>query len=419
MQRAEVNSPVRDDKLAARMLYLVGGTGNAERVDVSDLFAEQLSRQGLEVDYIIFSRDAGPAWKESRWRGARAWTVGRSLGGGNIGSAVRNKFRELYADLRTFGLALTGPYDIVQVRDKFVVGVLCAIATKLRPRIFTYWLSYPYAECRVLDAREGRARVPWLSLIGGKTAEWLLYKIIMPAADHVFVQSEQMLRDVAVNGIPESKMTAVPMAVNESLLDYRGPAAVANSILYLGSLIRVRRLDVLIEALVIVRRTQPLAHLVFVGDGDEPADRQMLERAAEDLGVSEAVEFTGMVPMPEAQARTARAAVCVSPFYPTPILQSTSPTKICEYMALGRPVVANTHPEQSRILKDSGAGYCVEWSAEAFAQAIVKLLAEPEKAEEMGAAGRAYVREHRIYPVIAKQVAAQYGRLLTRAVHPD
>ena len=149
----------------------------------------------------------------------------------------------------------------------------------------------------------------------------------------------------------------------------------------------------------------------MVGDGPDPADRAYLEQIAVELNQNDNVEFTGMLPMAEAQARAGRAAVCVSPFYPTPILQSTSPTKISEYMALGRPVVANSHPEQSIIIAESGAGICVEWSEAEFAQAIVTLLNDPAAAERMGEKGRDYVRQHRIYPVIAPIVAREYQRL--------
>ena len=402
------------DRSRPRILYLVGGPGNAERVDVSDLFARRIAASGFDIDYVIFDRDTTAPWREIEWRGARAWQVGRSARGGFAG-AVISKWYELLADLRTFRLALSGDYEIIQVRDKFVVGVLGLIAAKLRGKVYTYWLSYPFAECRIVDGREGNARFPLASIAGGHAAAWLLYRVILPRADHVFVQSEQMKSDVAGRGIPLHKMTAVPMAVSENLLDAPQSPVDPNTILYLGTLIRVRRLDMLLEALAIVRRRHPEATLLFVGDGDSPEDRSFLERRTDELGMRSAVHFSGMLPMHEAHALVARAAVCVSPFYPIPILLSTSPTKISEYMALGRPVVANAHPEQSRIIAESGAGYCVEWSAEAFAGAIVRLLDDPAAAERLGERGRDFVRRHRIYPVVAPLVLAEYRRLLDMA----
>jgi glycosyltransferase involved in cell wall biosynthesis len=400
-----------DARLPLRMLYLVGEPDGAERVDVADLFAIRLAALGLEIDYVLFENQATGLWRAKEWHGARAFIVGRSKRSGLIGR-ISNKLIEISADLRTFWQALVGPYDLIQVRDKFVVGVLALAASRLSGKRFVYWLSYPYAESRILDGKEGRAAYPWLSIVGGRVAAWLLYRIIMPNADHVFVQSEQMLDDIAAEGVSRELMTAVPMGVNESMLAVAPAVVEPDSILYLGTLNRVRRLDTLVEALAIVRQTNANARLIIVGDGPTPADRDYLQQVVQRCGLSDAVEFTGALPMADAHAYVARAAVCVSPFYPTPVLQSTSPTKIVEYMALGRPVVANSHPEQSRIIAESAAGLCVEWSAAEFARAIGELLDDPVAAEAMAARGRDYVGAHRTYAVIAPLVAREYARLV-------
>ena len=117
--------------------------------------------------------------------------------------------------------------------------------------------------------------------------------------------------------------------------------------------------------------------------------------------------------MQEAWKFVSKADVCVSPFYPTPILNSTSPTKLIEYMAIGKPVVANDHPEQNLVILESGAGICVPWEENAFADAIVKLLSQPEIAEKMGHKGRHYVEKHRNYKIIANVVENEYFRILT------
>jgi glycosyltransferase involved in cell wall biosynthesis len=121
--------------------------------------------------------------------------------------------------------------------------------------------------------------------------------------------------------------------------------------------------------------------------------------------------MTGFLPMTEAWGYVRAAEVCVSPFYPTFVLNSTSPTKLIEYMAMGKAVVANDHPEQKQVLRDSAGGLCVPYREKAFADAIVELIRNPQKAAEMGQNGRKYVEQHRTYHTIAGMVDHHFRQI--------
>jgi glycosyltransferase involved in cell wall biosynthesis len=153
-----------------------------------------------------------------------------------------------------------------------------------------------------------------------------------------------------------------------------------------------------------VRAQIPQAKLYLVGKGEAPEDEEFLAQEARRAGVLAAVVFVGQLPQQEALLHVQDADVCVSPFYPTPILNSTSPTKLVEYMSMGKAVVANTHPEQQLLIEESGCGYCVPYEEQAFADAIIKLLQSPELTRAMGERGRSYVVEHRGYSRIADGV---------------
>jgi glycosyltransferase involved in cell wall biosynthesis len=126
------------------------------------------------------------------------------------------------------------------------------------------------------------------------------------------------------------------------------------------------------------------------------------------------VVFVGQLPRAQALKYVQEADVCTSPFYPTPILQSTSPTKLVEYMAMGKAVVANDHPEQRRVIEASGAGFSVPYEEEPFAAAIVRLLRDPQTARVMGERGRRYVIENRSYGVIADLVEKTLREVVER-----
>jgi glycosyltransferase involved in cell wall biosynthesis len=187
------------------------------------------------------------------------------------------------------------------------------------------------------------------------------------------------------------------------------------SILYLGTLARVRRLAFLVRVLATVAKDIPNVKLYLVGSGDEPRDEQELVDEATRLGVGSSLVLTGQLPRAAALRYVLEADVCVSPFFPTPILNSTSPTKLIEYLAMGKAVVANDHPEQRLVIEQSGAGYCVPYEEGAFAQAILTLLRAPELALSMGARGRDYALRHRAYAVIADLVERELVAVASRS----
>jgi glycosyltransferase involved in cell wall biosynthesis len=286
---------------------------------------------------------------------------------------------------------------------------------------FLYWLSYPFPESYLIRAQDSTARYPFLYRIRGRFSHLVLYRVLLPAAEHIFVQSEQMRRDVAAKGIAESKITAVPMgirvasfAIPESL-DRQVIPQSERCFLYLGTLTRVRRLAFIIRVLALVTKELPDVKLYLVGSGDDPRDEQELIDEAARLNVSSSLVLVGRLPHAQALRYVLEADVCVSPFFPTPILNSTSPTKLVEYMAMGRAVVANDHPEQRLVIEESGAGYCVAWNEDAFSRAIVRLLSAPDLARAMGARGRSWVMQHRAYGAIADLVECQ----LLSVAHPE
>ena len=182
--------------------------------------------------------------------------------------------------------------------------------------------------------------------------------------------------------------------------------------MHLGVIQKIRHSDMLVRALGLVRRRYPGATLVYVGEGQQQADRQVVESEAARLGLGNAVTVTGFLPMETAWEYVKRADICFSPYYPIPVLLSTSPTKLIEYMAMAKCIVANEHPEQCWVMEESGVGRCIPWSEQDFAEEVCRLLDDPEAARTAAARGPDWVRAHRTYDVIADQVEACYAALL-------
>ncbi len=392
------------------------------RVDVKSLFQEELAGRGHRIDWLLQSSEPVKRSYVTPWGGGEAW-VGKRRQGRGAWAATVNQWYGFANDLRLFRLVWKNEYDFVQVKDKFVAALLAILVTRGKKRKFVYWLSFPFPESYLYRSKRGKeySNFPLVDRLRGHLFGFLLYRVILPAADHVFVQSKQMKKDVAAKGIPDEKLTAVPMGVALSKIPF--PSGDGRSgergarVVYIGSLGPPRRIEFLVELFKEVVARRPDARLYLVG-GETEADIVRLEGLATKLGLQEHVTITGFLPLEEAWEYVRQADLCVSPLAPNPTYAPASPTKLVEYLAFGKPVVANDHPEQREVLERSGAGLCVPYEKRAFADAILELLQDPGRAADMGQRGRRYVEKHRSYQVIADSVESKYYELLGRS-SPD
>ncbi len=393
------------DKL--KILYLSADTFPPFRVDISVLFGREIAGRGHRIDWLLQGGNSSRQAYSTQWLGSKAF-VGPRDNGTSLASRIRKNLYGIIHDCKLFELLRAGGYDVILVRDKFITPLMAILASRLYGVKYVYWLSYPFPEDFLYQARNRLKRFPLLYFIRGHVLRFLLYRIIIPLSSHTFVQSEKMLTDVEAQGIDRRKMTPVPMGVSIEEVPFFGYGAdqddSGKTILYLGTLSRVRKLDFLLRVFKKVLGKEGKAKLLLVGRGDVPSDETFLKDQAKSLGIEESVIFTGFLPQKEAWEHVRRADVCISPFYPTPILNSTSPTKLIEYMAMGKATVANDHPDQTLVLSESHAGLCVPWEEEAFAAAILSLLNDRELRKKMGLLGRDYVDNHRNYKHLSRMV---------------
>jgi glycosyltransferase involved in cell wall biosynthesis len=370
-----------------KYLFLTDDTYPPSRVDVSVLFGEELVALGHRVDWVMQSREPAARARTEAFGGGTAY-VGASAKGDSALSKMRRKLQRTSHAFRLFRLAARGDYDFIQVKDRFLGGLIALLAARFNRRPFVFWLAYPFPESWLYDAKVGAARFPLGYRIRGMVSWVLLYRILLPAADLIFVQSRQMRADIAQQGIDAAKMRPVPMGVGNECVksaekgdrfELDGPL-----VCYVGTMIRVRRLEFLIDAFAEVLSSCGDAKLVMVG-GESEEDRAALRRHADTLGIADRVVFTGWVSREEAW-------------------------KWVQYLSQGTPVVANEHPEQTAVINESGGGIVTPYEVSAFAKGIVTLLQSPQMARSMGERGKQYVSQNRTYAVIARGVDEIYQR---------
>jgi glycosyltransferase involved in cell wall biosynthesis len=218
-------------------------------------------------------------------------------------------------------------------------------------------------------------------------AERPLARVYRRAGWHAI--SESTRDDLAERGVPRERVRVIHPGVDTSLFT-PGPAGGRSSppaFLYVGRLKRYKGVDVAIRALALARRQRPELRLDVAGTGDF---RPRLEAIARELGQADAVRFHGFVP--EATKlhllRTTWANVFPSP-------KEGWGITVMEAAACGTPSLASDSPGLRDSVRHGATGFLVpHGSAEALAERLLALAADPALVERLGAEARRHAETH-------------------------
>lgn len=391
-----------------KLLNVVADPYPPFRVDLTVLYAKELPKFDIEIDWIMQSDSCCKHSFVEKY-GSGTVYVGNKFKNNTLGGKIKNHFFALIHNFKMFKLIKNNKYDCIQAKDNFFIALVCLVASRVFDIPFVYWLSYPFPESWIYEGKKRMVKYPIIRIVRGYLSQLLLYKIIIPCAKHVFLQSEQMKFDVEKFIKCPSNISVLPMGIaddkvlSKNKCNQNGPADVYR-LCFVGIFYKVRHLDFLLRMFKYVLDTFPSAEFVFIGKGEDENEDFRLQNVAKELGIYDQVLFTGFLDFDSMYKMISTSSVCVSSYHPSFILNSTSPTKVIEYMAMCKPVVGNSHPEQELLILQSGCGLCVEYDEQAFADAVVQILKNPILAEEMGSRGHQYVVQNRVYSKIAESV---------------
>ena len=164
-------------------------------------------------------------------------------------------------------------------------------------------------------------------------------------ADHVITVSEHWRQALIQRGVPPEKCSVV-MNLADPRIFHPLPARDIKDnnrfrLFYHGTLSQRYGLDLVLQAMDLVRRQIPEIHLTIIGSGEHLED---LKRMADDLHLSEHhVQFRPNVPAEQLPPLIAAVDVGVVPYRNDVFTDSLLPTKLMEYAAMGLPsIVART-----------------------------------------------------------------------------
>jgi glycosyltransferase involved in cell wall biosynthesis len=228
----------------------------------------------------------------------------------------------------------------------------------------------------------------------------------LAAADLVVVVSRAMEEELACRGVPRAKILVNPNGVEPDTyhpdvdggpvrrrFGFDGKTVVG----FIGTFGPWHGAEVLAEAfgrlMALDAGLRRDVRLLMIGDGVRMAD---VRRALARHAMNDATVLTGLVPQAEGPRYLAACDILASPHVPNP--DGTpffgSPTKLFEYMAMGKGIVASDLDQIGDVLEHGRAALMVTpGDPDALADGLRALIADPARREALGRVARRLVLE--------------------------
>ena len=359
----------------------------------SHAFAEALAARGHEVT-LACGRYAGAVTGLGGpfRRGRRDGRVGRhrvvefDIPCGNaMGLAARSTAFLRFAARATSLAVAERPDVIVASSTPLTVALPALAARRLRGTPFVFEIRDPWPE---LPRAMGGVPRPALAAMDR------IADVACRAATAVVALSEGMADTALSHGADPARVHVVPNGCDLQLFGphvapWRPPQSRPWECLavYAGAQGRANGLGTLLDAAAILRaRGDSRLRILLAGEGAEtPA--LMARAAAEGLAN---VTVLGALPRAAVGGLLAGSQVALHLLADVPeFAEWTSPNKIMDGLAAGRPVVTNPPGRAARIVEDGPSGITVPpGDAAALADALARLVHDPALSERMGIAAR-------------------------------
>lgn len=219
-----------------------------------------------------------------------------------------------------------------------------------------------------------------------------------------------------VEDISQRRAEIIPWGATVKVNPDAGAIPEIPLLLFSGRLIERKGVNYLLQALPLILK-QRQVRLVITGDGHYRAEWEELAR---QLGVGETVRFAGFVSNEELSSLFQSCSIYVHPA----IYDSKGDTEglgvvLVEALSNRKPVVASEVGGIVDVIKDGQTGLLVpEKNPEAIAEAVLRLLNEPEFAQRLGEQGFVYARDYFDWDRIMDRYDAIYQKCVVSNDQP-
>lgn len=356
--------------------------------------AEALAGQGMEIDLICLAENGGAPRREVlNGVAVRRLPVTR-----NRGSFLRYGFEYVAFLLAAAAIlakrTLVRRYDLVYIHNMPDFLVLCGLIPKLLGAKVILDLHDPMPELMttIFGLRPDALPVRFIR----RLEKWSI-----ALADSVVTVNRACARLFTSRSCPERKMHVVMNSPDERIFSPRPPHARLTPndaqggdfvLMYHGSLVERNGLDVGIEALAWALRSVPNAKLRVYGR-QTPYLKQVMD-LAQDKGVGASVEYLGPKSLERLVDAIGDCDVGIIPNRRSIFTELNTPTRIFEYLTLGKPVIAPRAAGICDYFDDASMIFFELGNERDLAERIEYVFSHPAQVAEITRRGQEVCREH-------------------------
>jgi len=298
-----------------------------------------------------------------------------------IGPSLAKIPLDVLLTLTAIRRALTERYDAIHSHEEGgVIGAALALALRV-PHLYDMHSSLPQQLTNFAFSRSRVVKRLFLAIERFMIRRSRVVIVICPSLEETVREIDPQARTVLIENAPGSADEAATpeqaAAVRRSL-DIGGETPM---VLYTGTFEAYQGLDLLFDAMALVRRARPDARLVLAGGRPEQIDRARAQ--AQAAGADGVTIFAGERPASEIPAYLLAADVLVSPRS----RGTNTPLKIYQYLRSGKPIVATRLLTHTQVLSDDTA-ILTAATADSFADGLLAALDDRARADAIGAQAR-------------------------------
>ena len=283
------------------------------------------------------------------------------------------------------------PVTYLELRGVLDFGIISRYRQLIRtfkPDIQVNYLIHADIFGRIFGKLFGIPRI--LSSQRGSLENWEFLRSVdrltSGLVDRYLFQTEAAYKEISQKlGLPRSKMTVIPNAINTEL--YSKPVDTAKLrqelgltetqrvVLYVGRLRPGKGIEYLLKAFESIHSQQPNATLLIVGEGDHGPT---LKGIIENYRSKAAIHFLG-------KRGDVRELLAISDIFVLPTLGEGMSNAIMEAMAAGIPIVTTDIPQNKELVAETALLVPIKDSSR-IATAVNNLLSDPKQAKKLGEA---------------------------------